>query len=256
MPQLHSLPPADTLPDEVRAAAEALARGEPVLFFDAKGREEETDLLVAAEHCTPEMVRLLRQDGGGLVFLAVDATYGDLFGLPFAQDLNELAAERYPLLNHTGTPNLPYDARSSFSLWVNHRDTFTGITDNDRSLTIKGLAQTAQEAEGLPDGDRNEAAMRLFGERFRSPGHVSLCVGHREGLAGRQGHTELACTLARLAGITPIVAGWEMLDGETGRALSLADAEKYARQNGRVFLRGETLLEADRRWRETTIRDA
>lgn len=247
MPLYQEAPPEELLPDEVLEAARALARGEPVLFFDAKGREEETDILIAADHCTPEMVHLLRRDGGGLVFLAVDGAIGARFRLPFAQDLNDHASERFPLLQYMGTPNLPYDARSSFSLWVNHRDTFTGITDQDRALTITQIPQTARDAEGLD----LDAAQRLFGERFRSPGHVSLCVGHEDGLLGRQGHTELACTLARIAGITPVVAGCEMLDGETGKALTLSDAQKYAAQNGRVFLRGEALVEAYRKWKTT-----
>lgn len=253
MPPQLPVPPRDLLTEDVLAAAEALARGELVLLYDQDGREEETDLLVAAEHCTPEMVHALRRDAGGLIFLAVDRTIGDLFQLPFAQDIQETAAAAHPLLDKVTAHDIAYDARSSFSLWVNHRDTFTGITDTDRSLTITKIAETAEDAWALPDTERTEGAPDLFGQRFRAPGHVSLCVGHPDGPAGRQGHTELASALARIAGVTPVVAGCEMLDGNTGRALSRSDAEKYARNHGLAFLRGERLTEAYRKWHGTPI---
>ncbi len=209
LPMLLSFqsPPEALLHPDIQRAARALAQGEFVLLFDQEGREEETDLLIAAEHCTPTAVHRLRRDAGGLIFVAVDGAIGELFGLPFAHDVHEAASPAHPLLRHVVNTGLPYDARSSFSLWVNHRQTFTGITDVDRAKTIRELPLAAADADGL---DRPEA-MALFGDRFRSPGHVSLCVGHGEGPLGRQGHTELATALARIAGITPIVAGCEML---------------------------------------------
>lgn len=248
-------PPKELLSEDVLRAAQALARGEAILLYDQDGREEETDILVAAEHCTPDAVHQLRRDGGGLIFLAVDAEIGAMFQLPFAQDLQAHSASEFPLLKHVTANDIAYDARSSFSLWVNHRQTFTGITDEDRSLTIKQIAQTAED--GWAQGASGDAALELFGQRFRAPGHVSLCVGHPKGPAGRQGHTELATALARIGGITPVVAGCEMLDGTTGRALSRADAEKYATQHGLTFLRGERVTEAYQQWHKTVAtRDA
>ncbi|MBW3583524.1 MAG: 3,4-dihydroxy-2-butanone-4-phosphate synthase [Euryarchaeota archaeon] len=241
-------PPRGTLPEEVLAAADALAKGEPILLFDERGREEETDLFVLAEHCTPEKVHMLRRDGGGLVFVAMERAPADILGLPFLHDVLDSAKERFPVLGETVPQGLPYDARSSFSLWVNHRDTYTGITDVDRSRTITALAETATDAMRLDDPRRGPV---MFGERFRSPGHVSICVGHSQGLHGRHGHTELATALAAIGGATPVVAGCEMLDGTTGRARNISDAEKYARSNGLLFLDGETLIEAFRTWRPT-----
>ena len=220
-------------------ALEGLAAGKFVLLYDADGREEETDIFVAAERATPEAVRTLRRDAGGLVFLAVAPQFGRRFGLPFLQDLYAENAERHPVLADLVPNDIKYDSRSSFSLTLNHRKTFTGITDNDRSLTITEFARTCREAMDLPEAE----ARRLLGARFRAPGHVHLCVGAEGLLARRQGHTELAVALAELAGVTPVVAGAEML-GDDGRALPREAAERWAVAHGAVRLDGAEVARA------------
>lgn len=206
-------------------AAALLREGRPVLLFDDDRREKEVDLFFAAEHATPEAVRLLRQDAGGLIFLAVDPKVGHALQLPFLHDLFADAAAKHPVLGKLIPNDIRYDTRSSFSLTINHRDTFTGITDDDRSLTIREFAKLARAP--TPDA---------FGKSFRAPGHVHLCVGADRLLHQRKGHTELGVALARLAGITPVLAGCEML-GE-GRALALPQAEAWAKRHGTVLVRG------------------
>lgn len=235
---------AGVIPESVRAAAEALADGQFVLLFDQEGREEETDLMVAAAHTTPAAVRRLRSDGGGLVFVAVGHRPATTWGLPFAHDIQAAASEKIPLLAELTPKELPYDARSSFSLWVNHRDTYTGITDRDRSRTIRGLAELAGET----DHDPGEEGSHRFARHYRAPGHVPLCIAHPDGLSGRKGHTELATALSEIAGIPPLVAGCEMLAPDADTALPRADAKKYARQHGLAFLDGEALLEGYEQW--------
>lgn len=238
---------AGPLPESVRAAAEALAKGAFVLLFDEEGREEETDLMIAAAHTTPAAVRRLRSDGGGLVFVAVGHTPAATWQLPFAHDIQAAAADQFPLLAELTPKKLPYDARSSFSLWVNHRETYTGITDRDRSLTITSLAKLHEETHAL-DADTSDEGRKAFARAYRAPGHVPLCVAHPQGLDARQGHTELAVALAEIAGIEPFVAGCEMLSKDADSALSRADAKKYARQHGHAFLTGKELKEAYTQW--------
>lgn len=250
MSRPQAAPPEAQLPPAVRDAARALARGEPILVFDQAGREEETDLLVAAEHVTPRTVRRFRQDGGGLVFVALDATLAAHWRLPFAQEVQQAAAHRYPLLAELTPDRLPYDERSSFSLWVNHRDTYTGITDRDRARTICGLAELARAR--TPDEDGGTT----FARAYRAPGHVPICVAQPEGLRARQGHTELAVALAHIAGTIPILAGCEILQPDGDAALARADAEKYALRNGLVFLDGTLLVEATEQWRPKATQDA
>jgi 3,4-dihydroxy 2-butanone 4-phosphate synthase len=81
-----------------------------------------------------------------------------------------------------------------------------------------------------------------FAETFRSPGHVNLLRGAPNGVADRQGHTELGLALAEAAGLGPAVVVCEMLDDETGGALSPADASAYAERNGLPYVEGRDLL--------------
>src|SRR6056297_2953522 len=109
-------------------AVAAFRTGEPVLVHDADDREGETDLLYPAAAVTPEAVARLRNDGGGVLFAALGDDAAGAFDLPYLHDALDHPAADFD--------DVGYDSRPSFSLSVNHRDTFTGITDEDRSLTI------------------------------------------------------------------------------------------------------------------------
>ena len=131
----------------VEAAVEAFRAGKPVCLFDAENREGETDLLFPGQCATAATMRQLRFDCGGLLFLAIGHEVGERFSLPFLQDLHmdsRLMAD-YPVLKELQTNDLQYDARSAFTLSLNHRDTFTGITDRDRALTTKRFAELYSE---------------------------------------------------------------------------------------------------------------
>ena len=226
-----------TIAKPVEAAAAALRAGEPLLLYDAPGREGETDIVFAARHATPERVRLLRQRGGGLVFIAVAHDAAERLGLPFMDAVLDSAAADFPALSALRAHDLPYDSRSSFSLWLNARDTYTGITDRDRARTVAAFGELA--AAGLePD-----AAQLLLGKQFRSPGHVPVCVAHPDGLAGRQGHTELMVALAEMAGLPPVTFGCEMLADDGGR-LPPEAAAAWAEAGGHPFLEGHEVVAA------------
>ena len=79
---------------------------------------------------------------------------------------------------------------------------------------------------------------------FRSPGHVALLRAAEGLLNERRGQTELSIALTILAGINPAVAICEMLDGNTGRALSKEDAKEYASKNRFVFVEGYEIVDA------------
>lgn len=217
---------------DLATAGRLLREGKFVLVYDADGREEEVDLFVAAEHATPAAIRTLRKDAGGLVFLAVDPKVGEALQLPFLQDLYSEDSARHPVLKRLIPNDIRYDTRSSFSLTINHRKTFTGITDDDRSLTIREFAKLAA-APSVQD----------FGERFRAPGHVHLCVGAQKLLHQRQGHTEIGVALARLSGVTPVLAGCEML-ADDGRALRKEEAQQWAQANGAILIDGKDVEKA------------
>ena len=225
----------------IEAAWAALRRGEAVLLYDADGREEETDLVVASQSATPQAIRLLREDAGGLLCTTVAPEHHRKLGLPYLADLVQAGAARHPVLRHLIADDLKYDpSRSSFGLTVNLRTTYTGIPDNDRSATIQALARFLGTVDGLPEAD----AQREFGRLFRSPGHCILLNAAEGGLGARQGHTELSLELARQAGLVPSTTICEMLDSATGKALGKKAAQEYAARHGLVFLTGRDVMDA------------
>ncbi|KUG20914.1 MAG: 3,4-dihydroxy-2-butanone-4-phosphate synthase [Methanomicrobiaceae archaeon] len=214
-------------------ALKALAKGEFILLYDFDDRERETDFAIRADAVSPAHIRQMRKDGGGLICTAVHPVAATKLGLPFAHDVLRSCS----LVERDG--DIPYDPKnhSSFSLWVNHRNTFTGITDRDRSLTVNAIAE--QVRRSFNGGGAN------FSDHFRTPGHVAILRAAAGLLDERCGQTELSIALANLAGITPAVTICEMLDDETGFALAKEDAIRYARTHGLVFIEGKEVLE---RW--------
>ena len=208
-------------------AVEAFAAGEPVLIHDFDDREGEVDMVYPAPDVDSAAVSRLRNDAGGLVCVALGPEVADAFELPFlADEIDHPVAE---------SDHLGYDERSSFSLTVNHRDTYTGITDADRALTISRLGEGAADPDAID-----------FPREFRAPGHVHLLRASRYGLADRRGHTEMAVALAHEAGRPPAAVVCEMLDDETGEARSVEDARAYANEHDIPYVEGADLVEAFR----------
>jgi len=220
----------------VDAAVSAFSAKQPVLIHDATDREGEVDLIYPAAAVTPDDVARLRTDAGGLVCVALPESVCATWELPFAQELVDHPA------------GADHDERSSFSITVNHRGTFTGITDKDRALTISELGAAAgqidREQRVAGDGAAGAIATdaERFAESFRAPGHVHLLRAAPGGLADREGHTELGLALAEAAGIEPAVVVCEMLDDETGGALSPAAARAYADRNDFPYVEGSELI--------------
>lgn len=224
----------------MEAAVEAFRQGQPVCLFDAENREGETDLLFPGQCAEAATMRQLRFDCGGLLFLAIGHEVGERFSLPFLQDLHmdERLMNDFPVLRELQTDDLQYDTRSAFTLSLNHRDTFTGITDRDRALTTRRFAELYSELSETDNG------LEKLGKEFRTPGHIPVCRESEGGLSRRQGHTELAVGLARLSGMTPVVIGAEMLQPDGDLALPVADARVWAKERGIPFLTGKELMKA------------
>lgn len=208
---------------------QSLKRGEFVLLFDSAGRENEIDLVVAAEFVTPEHVARMRQHAGGLLCIAMDNDLGSALGLRYMHDiLAETSTDKEMIMGLA-----PYGDKPTFSIYVNHYQTYTGITDQDRSLTIREMAK-------IFDVDNKR---KKFVSSFKTPGHVPLLIAAKDLLTSRQGHTEMSVYLTKLAGLKPVTAICEMMDAETYTALSLDKAKKYARQNAIPLIDGKELLE-------------
>ncbi|MFA0821684.1 MAG: 3,4-dihydroxy-2-butanone-4-phosphate synthase [Methanomethylovorans sp.] len=223
-------------------AIDAIRQGKMFLLFDAEGREAETDLTILAQAVTPEDVKIMRKDGGGLICVALDPVACEKMDLPFMADVVRSAHECSGTLGTTVERggDLRYDSRSSFSIWVNHRNTRTGIPDNDRALTIKKLGDVVEKTLA---GEKVN-----FGSEFRTPGHVATLRAAKGLINERLGQTELSIALAKIANVTPAMVVCEMLDDNTGRALSKEDAKAYADKHGMIFVEGSEVIEAYNIW--------
>ncbi len=227
-------------------ALSRLRRGGIVLVYDADGREEETDMVIASEHVTPEVIMTLRKDAGGLICTTADTRIQEALGLPFLSELFLGMADHYPVMKGLIPNDIPYDVKSAFGITINHRKTFTGITDEDRAMTIREFASLSKRALTSEDG----WAKAEFGRSFRAPGHVHLLNTSRHILETRFGHTELATALVIMADLVPSATVCEMM-GDDGKALSKDKAKQYAEAHGLVFLEGADIVQA---WKEATDR--
>ena len=101
---------APSEPDQVALAVDAFSKGKPVMVFDSSFREGETDLLWPAQDASPEVMRKLRQDCGGLLFLAIGEEIGSMFDLPWLQDIHVHPAltALHPVLDLLKTDDLQY----------------------------------------------------------------------------------------------------------------------------------------------------
>ena len=229
--------------EKIEQAIGDLRKGKFILIFDNDSREAETDFVIASEFVKPESIRTMRKDGGGLIFLMISKEIANKLKLPFLSDLYKDISDKYPVLNALVPNDIPYDTKSSFSVYINHRKTFTGITDIDRSLTMKKFAEMAKKIDEMD----NEKAIKLFGKDFRSPGHIPICIASENLLEERKGHTELVVSLLKMAKLTPTGSGCEIM-GDNGKALPKKMAKQYADKNNLVFLEGNEIVEAWKKW--------
>jgi len=206
--------------DSVEDAIAALRRGVPVLIFDSESRENEVDMVFHASRVDSDVIYELRVAAGGLICYAMPLAVGRVLGLRLATEYLSHFDELRPLTSR----RLGYGDEPAFSIWVNHKDVRTGISDSDRALTIRELHRvTSMVLSGHP-----ERARAYFSENFVAPGHVPILLGRS--LSQRQGHTELALHLAALAGLEPSVTLAEMLSRE--RSATLDEARRFAKERG------------------------
>ncbi|MCX7598366.1 MAG: 3,4-dihydroxy-2-butanone-4-phosphate synthase [Armatimonadetes bacterium] len=175
--------------ERLQRAIEAMRNGRFVALLDRPEREGEADLLLAAEHATGERINEMITIARGLLTVAMEAA--------------RLAELNIPLLEpHNAGPNAP-----RFAAPVDYiHDTTTGVSAFDRAATLRALADPAARSED-----------------FAQPGHVFPLAAMPGGLEEREGHTEGAVALAKLAGVRPVVAMCEIMapDGTMARGEAL-----------------------------------
>ncbi len=214
----------------IEEAIDMLRHGKFVLVHDDKGREDEIDMVMAAEYITPKDIATMRNDAGGLLCLAISNEITTKLGLAYMHDIIQSLSSINPVFSKLTYGKSPYGDKPSFSIAINHRDTYTGITDIDRALTISKMAEICKKIDS--------GGVEEFAKNFRTPGHVPILIASKGLLEERRGHTELCVYLAQMSKLAPAVVICEMLDSITHRALSINKAKEYA------DIKGITLLEA------------
>ncbi len=182
--------------DSVEAALADLRRGKMVIVVDDADRENEGDLVMAAEHATPAAINFMAKFGRGLICVP---TTGDR--------LKQLGVERMVTQNRE-------TFKTDFQVSVDAaRGVTTGISAADRAKTIQIMADPTAMADDLIQ-----------------PGHVFPLRAKSGGVLQRAGHTEAAVDLARLAGCRPIGVICEIMSDD-GTMARLPELRKFARKH-------------------------
>ncbi|MGQ4490648.1 bifunctional 3,4-dihydroxy-2-butanone-4-phosphate synthase/GTP cyclohydrolase II [Streptomyces sp. SAS_281] len=216
----HDVPVEDLALDPVEQAIRDIAAGRPVVVVDDEDRENEGDLVIAAEKATPEIVAFMMSECRGLICAPMESDELERLELPQMVDHNTES------MKTAFTVSVDATAAHGVS---------TGISAADRATTLRLLAGGA-----AGPGD------------FVRPGHVFPLRACSGGVLVRNGHTEAAVDLARLAGLRPAGAIVEIA-GEDGVMLRLPQLVPFARKHGLTIISIEDLI-AYRRSNEPTVR--
>ncbi|MGV9315239.1 bifunctional 3,4-dihydroxy-2-butanone-4-phosphate synthase/GTP cyclohydrolase II [Streptomyces sp. NPDC003691] len=206
--------------DPVEQAVRDIAAGRPVVVVDDEGRENEGDLVVAAEMATPEIVAFMMSECRGLICAPMESGELDRLDLPQMVERNTESMQTAFTVSVDAAPR--------------HGVT-TGISAADRATTLKLLASGTAEPSDLV-----------------RPGHVFPLRAKPGGVLARPGHTEAAVDLARLAGLRPAGVIVEIAD-EDGVMLRLPQLIPFARKHGLTIISIEDLI-AHRRATEPAVR--
>ncbi|MEM1012481.1 MAG: GTP cyclohydrolase II [Planctomycetota bacterium] len=185
--------------DSIDDCLHALRQGEMVILVDDEDRENEGDIIAAAEFVTPTMINFMVKEGRGMLFVAVDGETADRLKLQPQSGVN--TAQR-------GTAyTVTVDATADFGIT-------TGVSATERATTVRRLADP-----------------RAHADDFDRPGHIQPIRAREGGTLVRAGHTEGIPDLCRLAGLRPVGVGIEVMrdDGEMARR---PDLERFAKKHG------------------------
>ena len=195
--------------DPIEQAIADIAAGRPIVVVDDEDRENEGDLVVAAEKITPEIVAFMMSECRGLICAPMES--------------EELERLRLPQMVDDNTESM----KTAFTVSVDAsavHGVSTGISAADRATTLRLLAGGTATADD-----------------FVRPGHIFPLRARPGGVLARNGHTEAAVDLARLAGLRPAGAIVEIA-GEDGTMLRLPELIPFARKHGLTIVSIEDLI--------------
>ena len=184
----------------IEEALEELRQGRMIIVTDDPDRENEGDLIMAAEFATTETINFMAQYGKGLICMPMSEEVADRL------DLGQMVTNNTD--NH----------ETAFTVSVDHVATTTGISAYERALTAQKLA----------DGKAKP-------EDFRRPGHMFPLVAKEHGVLVRQGHTEATVDLMKLAGLTECGICCEIM-ADNGFMMKKTELIEFAKKNDLAFI--------------------
>lgn len=153
----------------IKKLLQDIKSGKMVVLMDDENRENEGDLICAAEMVTKESINFMAKFGKGLICLPLSNYYAEKL------ELAQMASHNTD--NH----------ETAFTISIDHLSTSTGISAEDRALTAKMVANDSSKAKD-----------------FRRPGHLFPLLAKEGGVLARNGHTEATVDLCRLAGLKDV----------------------------------------------------
>ena len=197
--------------NSIEEVIEDLKAGKPVIIVDDESRENEGDLVIAAEFATRETVNFIIKEARGL--LCTPMLEADLLRLGISQMVEKNTD------NH----------ETAFTVSVDHMDTTTGISPEERAITMQKLIDPNAKPED-----------------FRRPGHVFPLRYKEGGVLVRQGHTEASIDLCKLAGLYPAAAICEITNDE-GYMSRMDDLIAFSKKHDLKIASVEALVEYRKR---------
>lgn len=198
--------------DQIGEAVEAIKNGEMIVVLDDEDRENEGDLIMAAEKVRPEDVNFMAKEGRGLICVPVSEDVAD-------------ALDFHPMVSDNTE-----STKCNFTVSVDYKHgTSTGISASDRAATIQAIVN-----------------FKSVPEDFARPGHIFPLRAREGGVLVRAGHTEAAVDLVNLAGLKPgaVLCEISREDGEMMRAEELF---AFAQKHGLKIITIKDLIEYRRR---------
>ncbi|MDD6483926.1 MAG: bifunctional 3,4-dihydroxy-2-butanone-4-phosphate synthase/GTP cyclohydrolase II [Clostridiales bacterium] len=178
----------------IETAIEELKKGKMIIAVDDEDRENEGDLICAAQFATTENINFMATNAKGLICMPMSKAMADRLGLfPMVEDNTD---------NH----------ETAFTVSIDHKSTTTGISAEERSMTILAAVKDGAHPED-----------------FRRPGHMFPLIAKKNGVFERRGHTEATVDLMRLAGLKEAGVCVEIMR-EDGKMARVPDVMEYAKK--------------------------
>ncbi len=191
----------------IEQALVALKKGNMIVVTDDENRENEGDLIMAAQFATPESINFITKYARGLICMPLSQTEAHRLELP------------QMIANNTDNHG------TAFTISIDHEDTTTGISAYDRALTL----QKAADPDVRP-------------EKFRRPGHIFPLTAREGGVIERNGHTEATVDLLRLAGLTQVGVCCEIMSDD-GTMARFNELKRFSKDHGLVLITIKDLQE-------------